>query len=399
MSGNDPTNLSQLNSKKEHKLTRRRVVELATSAGISTAVAANMTVDDVKAADSDQVTISLDCRGNRKYTTAADYLEWCQRAKRATDHITEAHFDKEGVLSVGMNGGKSQDNPHVVVTIDKNSNKKEERRGEIPEEQNGVRVETRERENNIRLACNTDCVDSSKNFPGGQHIDIDDYTGRCTSSSQVLDTSYDFVGWSTAGHCFPSCNSDNRDMYHCPDDDSCAIYIVGTTDHQGFIDPYRDVGFISYDQEWDVSPSSWNLKPSNHGEGVYISGTLSEEGMQTLLNEYSGEQKFFSYGAGSCHTSGELTEMYQTRDISDQPGRCRDELRDQIFVDFPCYSDETITQGDSGSLWFTPDPNTDTWYAAGSLTAYSGITFCGVDRGYGAQGFTLDNRHGLAWRG
>lgn len=385
-----------LNSIKDHKLTRRRVVELATAAGISTAVAANMTVDDVKASDSDQVTISLDCHGERKYRTDADHLEWAQRARRATENIKRGYFGKSGILSVGTTGGKGQENPRVIVTLDENSNGKDERRGELPEEKNGVGVEVRERNReDYNLACSTNCIDEGADFPGGQHIDINSTTGTCTNGSQVIKDGYEFVGWSTAGHCFPECDSDNTEMNHCPDDNSCADYIVGTSDQGGFIDPHRDVGFISYDQDHDISPSSMNLKPSNHNEGVNISGTLSQEGMDTLQSEYAGQNKFYSYGAASCFTSGQLDEMNQTKDISGVDGSCRDELRDQFHINVSC-TNETISNGDSGALWFTPDPNTDTWYAVGSLTGFF-KPVCVIE-GWGAQGFSIYNRHGLAWR-
>lgn len=54
---------SNIHSKKEHKLTRRRIMKMLTAAGVAPAAASRITVDDVKAADSDQIPISLDVGG------------------------------------------------------------------------------------------------------------------------------------------------------------------------------------------------------------------------------------------------------------------------------------------------------------------------------------------------
>ncbi|MCY4729814.1 twin-arginine translocation signal domain-containing protein [Natronomonas gomsonensis] len=97
-----PRDLNRLN---EHKLTRRRVMKAAAAAGMSSAAVLTMTPDDVKAADSDQVTIPFDTEGEEKKQIAADVLDWYYRARDATDKIKEAHFGKDGVHRVATRGG------------------------------------------------------------------------------------------------------------------------------------------------------------------------------------------------------------------------------------------------------------------------------------------------------
>lgn len=381
----------QLNSVKDHKLTRRRVVKLASAVGLSSAVASQMTVDDVKASDSDQVTVSLDVDGQRKYTMAADRLDWLQRATKANEYIKSNHRHKKGVVSIGMSGGDKEDNPHVVVKLDKNSNEKDERRGEIPENRNGVRIETQEVERELHLACDTQCVSEGTNFPGGQKIDINNTGSWGTSGPRVIADDYEWVGWTTAGHCFPGCDSDDTTMWHTPDESSCD-YPIGTG---AAIAPYEDVGFIYYSNDHDITPSPWNAKPSDHSEAVQINGTLSEEGMGVIDDEYDGENKIFAYGAASCFTRGELDEWNVEDSASGIPNNCRDELRNQMTVDLSC-TNETMAKGDSGGIFFTPDPNTDSWYALGSVVGY--YEHICVTGAIGAQGFTIQDKWNCAWR-
>ena len=121
---------NELNNIKDHKLTRRRVMQAATAIGFSSPVAMNISVDDVKAADSDQVTVSFDVSGNTKYTVAADRMDWLQKTKSANEDLKNKYYQREGVLGVGMSGGKGEDNPHVVVSLDRD-NKESGEKGRI----------------------------------------------------------------------------------------------------------------------------------------------------------------------------------------------------------------------------------------------------------------------------
>jgi trans-2-enoyl-CoA reductase len=100
---------SSINQKNASRLTRRRVMKLATAAGFSTATAMAMTPADVKAQDSDQVTISFDISGRKKKTVDADWYDHVQRSKRVRNTIESKYFDRDGINGVGIgnDGGTS----------------------------------------------------------------------------------------------------------------------------------------------------------------------------------------------------------------------------------------------------------------------------------------------------
>ena len=94
------------------------------------------------------------------------------------------------------------------------------------------------------------------------------------------------------------------------------------------MDFYRDVAFISDDYH---GTSGWNIKPSDHSEGVEIGGTVTEEGFSIIDEEYDGQQAVFLYGAGSCFADFELIGWNE--DVSNSDYDCADPIRDQTVVD------------------------------------------------------------------
>jgi hypothetical protein len=165
--------LHELKNLNGRKLTRRRVMKAAVAAGMSSSAALAMTPEDVKAADSDQVTIPFDVTGSEKRQVAADMIDWYYRARDATDKIRNAHFQKEGVDLVATRNGGSKDNAHVLVVLDDSEGHADERRGEIPEEKNGVRVEVETDDNGMETTdqCDPSYWSDSSDFPGGQEIE------------------------------------------------------------------------------------------------------------------------------------------------------------------------------------------------------------------------------------
>ena len=372
-----------LNSLNEHKLTRRKVMRAASSVGLSSAVAANMTVEDVKASDSDQVTVSFDISGNSKHTVDADRMEWMARATEATRQVQNKHSGKEGILRIGTRGGGSKDNPHVMVTLDRDSEEKEERRGELAEKKNGVRVETQKDEDEWELHCDPDYWPQNNDLPGGQRVNM--LLGEAgTCSCQMLKTDFNWFGWTTSAHVAGDCTEDDRKVQHSADGSS---YDIGKVD---FVDFYRDVAFISDDYH---KTSAWNIKPSDHREGVEINGTVTEEGFSVVDEKYDGQQAVFLYGAGNCFTDFELIGWNE--DVSNPDYNCADPIRDQMVVDKQVFDSEP-KKGDSGGLYFVEDPdNPGYWYAMGS---HNGEAAGVYNRPYGAQGFTLHNIHDRLWK-
>lgn len=378
----------ELNKIKDHKLTRRRVMETAKAIGFSTPVALAMTAEDVKASDSDQVTVSFDVSGDTKYTVSADRMDWLQRARRANKNIQKRFMNKDGVIAIGMSGGGGKDNPHVVVTLDRNNEKSDERRGELPEKENGVRVEIKEGSKDGRVnACNPDCWPESQEFPGGQQITGQGpQHGICTSSSEMFNDDLDWFGWTTAAHCFNSCDSDGVTVSHFTDD--CVEgYVIG---EGGTFDTMRDIAFIEakfHDQSY------LNIKPSDHSEGVEILDTLTREGFGIIDEEYGDTPAIFQYGVGSCYQNYSLKRWDEN--LTNPDYECNDMLYDQMVVEHPEIGG-TSNEGDSGSLHFVEDPNNGgNYYAMGSHTGYFG-TF-DIEH-HGPQGFTIYNVYGRAWR-
>jgi len=361
-------------------------MEAAKAIGFSTPVAMAMTSEDVKASDSDQVTVSFDVSGNTKYTVAADRMEWLQRARKANKNIQNRFTGKEGVVSIGMTGGGGKDNTHVVVTLDRKSDESAERRGEIPEEENGVRVETKQGSKEGNVDCDPDCWPESKEFPGGQVITgFGLEHGRCTSSSEMFSDGLDWFGWTTAAHCFKDCNEGIRVIHYT--DDCPEGYDIG---EQRQTDTMRDIAFIDSEYQ-DVS--YWNFKPSDHSEGVEIIDTLTREAFGIIDEEYGNTPAIFQYGVGTCFNNFSLRRWDEY--VINTTYGCNNILYDQMVL---AHRDlgGTTSGGDSGSLYFVEDPNVaGNYYAMGSHSGKIGFF---TYEHHGPQGFTIHDVHDRAWR-
>jgi hypothetical protein len=194
--------LHELKNLNGRKLTRRRVMKAAVAAGMSSSAALAMTPEDVKAADSDQVTIPFDVDGETKRQMPADLLDWYYRAGDATESIKQGHAHKDAVMTIGTVGPRAGDNPHVLVTLDNSRGNAEERRGELPEKRNGVRVETKKGDETSfeEHDCDADFWDESKkdDFPDGMETSTSDSGGdRITNFSRIFDNGLNWIGWTS----------------------------------------------------------------------------------------------------------------------------------------------------------------------------------------------------------
>jgi hypothetical protein len=358
-------------------------MEAVKAIGFSTPVAMAMTSEDVKASNSDQVTVSFDVSGNTKYTVAADRMEWLQRARKANKNIQNRFTGKEGIVSIGMAGGGGKDNPHVVVTLDRKSDESAERRGEIPEEENGVRVETKQGSKEGDVDCDPDCWPESKEFPGGQAIG--GFGGSCTSSSEMFSDGLDWFGWTTAAHCFNDCNEGDQVGHYT--DDCTEYYKIG---EQRQTDSMRDIAFIDSTYQ---DASYWNYKPSDHSEGVEIIDTLTREAFGIIDEEYGDTPAIFQYGIGSCFNNFSLRRWDEN--LVNSAYDCNDVLYDQMVLEHADFGEST-SGGDSGALYFVEDPNVaGNYYAMGSHTGKLGRF---LPEFHGPQGFTIHNVYDRAWR-
>jgi hypothetical protein len=255
---------SDINNKKENKLTRRRVMKSAVAAGFSTATALALTPEDVKASDSDQVTIAWDVKGEEKRQVPADWYDHLSRAREVTKRIQERFNHKRGVLGIGLDPGKGEDNPHVVVDLYKNHPQSEERRGEIPERERNVRIDVEEKENEDEVQCENP-QQAIGSLPGSVTA------LAATNGPRVIEYGNNYLsGWSVAAHSLIECDRTGQDVTH-----QGATF--GTTK---VADPYRDWAFV---EQIDVSePAPEVMHPDDRNTTRDIIATVSQDGMADL---------------------------------------------------------------------------------------------------------------------
>lgn len=368
---------SDIHSGNNKKLTRRRVMKLATAAGFSATTAATLTADDIRAADSDQVTISFDTEGNIKNQVPADWYDWVQRAKEVRQKIYSRHWGKDGIKSIGMSSGEGEDNPHIVVDLDQKNNKKEERRGEISEREDGIRIKIREKSNRFSADCD-DQTASTSSLPGGVRSDRGGIS--CTNGPRFINGSfkdYDF-GWSIAAHCLSDCS--DGDFF---DHDGVRFAEVV------FVDFERDIAYL--EPRNNAEPVSEIVYPEDHSQSAHISGTVSEDGISQLLTENS---TIIIWGINGCETLGGINAYNQDRTIEDVAFICANyTLTDMLGIGTEF---ESPDGGDSGTVYFAQNPDGDKFFAVGSHAA---STDSGIGGNYavGGQGYSIRNEHNIWW--
>lgn len=347
-------------AKNESKLTRRRVFKIASAAGFSSVTASFLTVDDVKAMSSDEISISLDTEGEYKTNVPADWYEWLLRARKVNKEIKGRWEDRNGVIGVGVSPGKRDgDNPHVIVTIDKQSDVKEEVRGEVSEEENGVRIDIKEGDRRKRrpTSCNSDFYHLDP-LPGGLRVRVEDADNpdnyrHGTFTSRLINGGGQTVpfGWATAAYVLPTCDTSQLfKVYHDDDGQETLIGWISLTDEE------RDFAAISRIPDDDsrhpidnppaqrVDPISENADPSSPyapSSRHEINGTASQDGLDTLVNR--GYNFILS-----CISNCRNTEEINSTDASvwTYPGQfCTGILEDQVRWG----SADDTDDGDSGA--------------------------------------------------
>lgn len=376
---------SDLNNKDPSRLTRRRVMKLAAAAGFGASTVATLTSDDIKAAASDEVTIAFDVSGRNKKQVPADWYNRVQDAKRVNEQIQQKFAKREGVHSIGMSSGggpDGSDNPHVQVTLDEDSDQKDERRGEIPERKDGIRIDVDEQhvakdttDSHDEDSCNDETQDVSS-LPGGTKLRLaPDDPGFCTNGPRFINgTSRDWLfGWSTAAHCV-GCEAVGQPVYHGGDPYANVIWA----------DFDRDIAYL--ERRSDTSPESEIVEPSNHSNSVHISDTVSESGMATITGNSNYE--VFTRGVGGCTNRGGRVSEYNTVYFSF--GNCIEYLQDQYVVGYDHSSSTPPEGGDSGATPFVEDNGN--YFVIGSHTGHPNTS-----ESYGPQGYTLKVDYDIWW--
>lgn len=396
---------SSIFSKKESKLTRRRIMKMATSVGIPTATAMSLTAEDVKASDSDEVTIAFDVSGENKKQVPADWYNHVRRAKDVRDKISSKFMPRDGVKSVGV---VTKPTPFVVVRLESGNPKKEERRSEVPEYQRDVRVKIREQDYTMasrhnesendcppHQVCNDQTTNTSQ-VPGG--IQVSPFNGsNCTNGPRFVNGSCkDFrYGWSTAAHCLNMCH-DMDSIGNCTSEYGCGVTAPEEIFHNGdligeavCVDHNLDIAYIERNDSFlsESEPEPEIVLPSNHSNTIHITDTVSESGMDTVVN--NSDYPVTYRGIRSCEIgNGQLLSVDNTFNLGDK-AECTDSFEGQFVVGLDY---NHVADGDSGSVPYVKDSGK--YYAIGSIR---GGTCQGPYNYAGPQGYTIRNRHNIWW--
>lgn len=380
-----------------NRVTKRQVMKAAIAAGISPIAASRMTVSDVKAADSDQTTIPLDTEGRYKTQVPKDWFNHLQRAFKVKAEMKSRFSGKRGIAGIGISAGEfGGDNPHVTVDLDKDSEEKHERRGEVPEERENVRIDTAETGKGAKALCDDGYSDQSE-VKGGIHVNMKDNSSGLGPNSSITsrlingsNKSFGF-GWATCAHCLPNCPPADWDgdmvVDHNADGNTRWIGKVV------FWDPIYDFAAIeAYDDENPVSRMADPRYPNNDYFDHHISATLSKSGLSTL--EGRGHT-FLMRGQESCELSGTIHRVEKTQYMYDDcagSGSSGARLEKQVE-----WSGEAA-EGDSGGLIYS-EPVEDQGnqrFAASLLGWYDPASFYGQTSGGGA-GYAIREDRNCWW--
>lgn len=396
---------SDIHRKKDHKLTRRRVIRMLTAAGVAPAAASRITVDDVKAADDDQVPISLDTKGNYKVNVSADWYDRIVHTRDVSAKVRQNHGHRNSVIGIGYSAGEwGGDNPYVTVAINENSDSKEKDKKKIPDERDGVRVEKREHEkptvNNCpntsyyeNLCDNYDCDPFPKGseIPAGPIVDFPYVSGGNWGShtSQTLWTdSVLHLGWMTSAHLMEeTCEANGQLAFHQPATDGGDGYKIGEV---VAVHPDYDVAIIEATggYNYDTDPSPYVHESSNlQGGNTYgpIEATMSKDAVNMWEADNS---KVFRYSGGTCYDYGRVEGTYVNDGV--QGLTCGDLIKETIHI-----QGDGAANGDSGGLhWGYYGPQ-DVYLGMGVHSA--SYDYLLQDFAIASAGYRIDNDLGYYW--
>lgn len=404
---------SSINSKKVNKLTRRRVMKLAAAAGFPATAALTMTPEDVKASDSDQVTIPFDVTGKYKIQVPADQYDHAMRASAVVEDIKDRFSEKEGISGIGLTSKGRM--ARVLVYLDANHHAKDERRGEIPERQNDVAIDIEEQASEYHPfhldedgncqphegECDDQTADVSQ-LPGGvESIPALGTTG--TNGPRFINGSCrDYLfGWSIAAHTLGVCHETSNDD-ECGGSTGCAVSTEQPVNHNNTqfgnvvcVDYELDIAYVErLSGLTETNPVPEIVLPSDHSDAIHISGTVSESAMKTtVLNNADCSNKDETYpvtyrGIRSCEVDcGELVNV----DFTDTGTKLCGETPDHQFE--VKLEDTHGAPGDSGAVPYVEHEGD--YFAIGSL---SGGTDCDVPTKLrGPQGYSIRDIHNIWW--
>jgi len=400
---------SSIHRKRVGGMSRRRLLRTLTACGFAAGTAAALTPEDINAAGSDQVPITIDTSGESVVMVDADWYDRVQEARKvfqkmknewlpeqADNNVRENRGRGKGkdkhddVSGVWFSAGKGNDNPHVIVSIDQESESKDNTRGNIPERRQGVRIEVEEMNREKELAWDhNNCDDKEKSntteMPGGLQVRFQGRDGSGTLTPRVVDSSYDHIySIATAAHVASvdgECGDDLLGLkaYHYGNYLGELVYV----DHR------HDIAIIHNDYNYDQPiPEVWN--PSDHSEQWGpIKDSLSKDGVDYWENN---GRKLWKYGKKTCFTGGTVDSRGKTeRARVNSP--CADYWYDCVrWGEFG-----SIERGDSGSITFGAHPDENTFLAC-NINSWRWSSWSDGEYSAGPAGYAWRDNHGYWWK-
>lgn len=295
-----------------------------TASGVAPAAASRITVDDVKAADSDQVPVSVDVDGEIIAHVPADWYDRVVHAREVRDRVANNHKHRPSIIGIGYDPAtRDRGTPAVKGIFNDNHPRKNSEKGKIPGEQDGIPIEKQEEKEPTKDSCssssashacsNYDCepLPFGWDIPGGAAMETrwlgDGSTASHTSSAYDGNGEHGY-GWMICAHQAVNCNAAGE-MYHQPKGD--GGYKVGEVVE---IFPQYDFAFVKATRGVDdnILPSPYVHESSDLQYGDRygpIEATMSEDAV-AMWAEDGNKRAVFRYGMGSCYDNGTIDGVY-----------------------------------------------------------------------------------------
>ncbi|MEZ3116111.1 hypothetical protein RYH80_09315 [Halobaculum sp. MBLA0147] len=386
---------SSIHSRKLGRFTRRRLLRVLSAAGISSAAAGALSVDHVRGAASDQVPVAYDVEGNSEGYVPADWYDRLAKARDVRDRLdgeflpepasdraeTATERVRDAVTGVWLDAGTGNSEPHVIVSLDEESESLGDARGAVPERMRGIDIEVEVAEREEEL---TDCTPKQKGdtsqMPGGLSVDFssEESSARGTLTSRMYDENDYVYRLATAAHV-PEAATNGND---------CGTQLEGMeARHNGtkigevhFVDHENDIAVI---EATNTTPLDEVWDPRDFSDKYTVKSTMSKDCVDTFMKD---DKKVKKYGVGRCFGTGKITARGK-KERAYVNESCTTYWRD--CVRWGTFN--SIGPGDSGSIAFGPDPGGSD-YLASNINSWRWF-----DYSAGPAGYAIDNTHGYYW--
>lgn len=389
MSGREPDS-GEIHKAKRRltKLGRRGFVKTLIGMGFSATTATALTAEDIKAASGDEVPIALDIDGEEKVMVSKDWYNTVRHTEQVLNDNKYEWQNKDGVISVGMTARETTDEePHLIVTLEHDSSNKDDARRDIPDEKNGVNVEFREGDTPQTVQCsNYDDTNTSPDVPGGLHLEIvgnNGLTGGGTITSMVRHDPLEDAGpyWGCAQHVSPDVcgNMEGGEVYH-PDTNGTLIGYV----HKTF--PVTD--FMVITPVSGNGPLTEVAKAYDTSTRDQIGGTLNNDGL-AYYHDNNDQYPVIKNGYATCETTGTFEEYGVVGGIA---GACN-----ATYDNLVRWGDAgSVEPGDSGSIAYVENVNDPSEYLVLCINQAEDDV---AGDAFGTEGWHIYESHSYQWVG